>query len=167
MKSLKVGSVPSWFLAEKQNEGMKESHLSLHCRLFLSFQFSLPGSFLICSGKLGCTTGCWFLATAGAPGGDQDPPRMNNTNNTLSISSVLKTREDGQDLNRNEKWNTNLPLLWLFYFIVHYDTHVRGNFYRNDVKRHCCRNEKEKLSNITCMCQTLGNVSGVGHKLSW
>lgn len=142
MKSLKVESGFWWFLAEKQRGGMQESLLSHP--LFFSFQSSLPGSFLICSHKLGCTTGSWFTPTAGAPRGDQDPPRMSNKSDTLSISSGLKTRGEGWELNRNDKWNnTNLPLLWELYFIVHYDAHVRGNFYRNYVKYHCRQNEKK------------------------
>lgn len=85
--SLKVESVPWWFLAEKQRGEMQELPLYLLCPLFFSFQSSSPGSFLICSRKLGCTTGRWFTPTAGAPRGDQDPPRMSNKNNTLSLSS--------------------------------------------------------------------------------
>lgn len=84
MQSLKVESVPWWFLAEKQGGARHKSPHSLLCPLFFSFQSSLPESSLICSRKLGCTTGCWFTPTAGAPRGDLDPLRMSSKNNTLS-----------------------------------------------------------------------------------
>lgn len=44
-----------------------------------------------------CVTRCWFTRAAGAPRGEQDPPRKRNKNNTLSVRPCSKKqREKGE-----------------------------------------------------------------------
>lgn len=154
-ESLRVEKVPWCFLAGKQRGGMQESCLSLLSLLFLTFQSSLPGSFLTCSRKLGCTTGRWFTPTAGAPRGDQDPPRMSNKNNTLSLWG-----EWGEEGNSTEMTSEILEFTFAMSILFHCALRRSRNFYRND---HHCQYAKQKLSNF--MCRT--NIDVVGHKLSW
>lgn len=54
-----------------------------------------------------CVTMCWFTHTAGAPCGDQGPPRESNKNSTLSVCSVVKTIMGGlNELNKSEITST-------------------------------------------------------------
>lgn len=65
--------------------------LFIYLLLLFSTVFPFFGSFLTGGYKMACVTRCWFIHTAGAPHGDQDPPRKSNKNNTMSVSSVVKT----------------------------------------------------------------------------
>lgn len=79
-----------WFMwsTAKQNG---EEHLS-HSFLFFFLFLSLGVFSQVAISWCVCVTRCWFTHTAGAPRGNQDPPRKSNKNNTLSVSSENRRR---------------------------------------------------------------------------
>lgn len=64
---------------------------------FISLFFPFSGSFLTGGYKLVCVCDkvLIYTHTAAAPRGDQDPPRKSNKNNTLTVSSAVKTGGEG------------------------------------------------------------------------